>query len=148
MTNPANKTVLITGASGLQRELRLPALTATGICAMLGASVYVVPFMIQRNVPGIGSWVLPAFLFAAVPALLAAFAAALSAYGAAQVATEEAEDRVTIATENLRTAQDAFNAAHHAYMTAPIPHTTFPPRWQEPHPSPQEAGGTNLIHPR
>ena len=41
---------------------------------MLGASVYVIPFMIQRNVPGIGSWVLPAFLFAAVPALLAALA--------------------------------------------------------------------------
>lgn len=41
---------------------------------MLGASVYVVPFMIQRNVPGIGSWVLPAFLFAAAPALLAALA--------------------------------------------------------------------------
>ena len=79
MTNPANKTVLIAGASGLQRELRLPALTATGICAMLGASVYVVPFMIQRNVPGIGSWVLPAFLFAAVPALLAALAYAILA---------------------------------------------------------------------
>ena len=41
---------------------------------MLGASVYVVPFMIQRNVPGIGDWVLPAFLFAAVPAGLAALA--------------------------------------------------------------------------
>lgn len=41
---------------------------------MLGASVYVVPFMIQRNVPGIGPWVLPAFAFAAVPAVLAAFA--------------------------------------------------------------------------
>jgi amino acid transporter len=41
---------------------------------MLGASVYVVPFMIQRNVPGIGDWVLPAFLFAAVPAILAALA--------------------------------------------------------------------------
>jgi amino acid transporter len=49
-------------------------LAATGICSMLGASVYVIPFMIQRNVPGIGSWVLPAFLFAAVPALLAALA--------------------------------------------------------------------------
>jgi len=44
---------------------------------MLGASVYVIPFMIQRNVPGIGDWVLPAFLFAAVPALLAAFAYAI-----------------------------------------------------------------------
>ena len=46
---------------------------------MLGASVYVVPFMIQRNVPGIGDWVLPAFLFAAVPAGLAALAYAVLA---------------------------------------------------------------------
>ena len=66
-------------AGGLRRQLGLPGLTATGICAMLGASVYVVPFMIQRNVPGIGSWVLPAFLFAAVPALLAALAYAILA---------------------------------------------------------------------
>ncbi len=41
---------------------------------MLGASIYIVPFMIQRNVPGIGPDVLMAFLFAAVPAVLAAFA--------------------------------------------------------------------------
>jgi len=46
---------------------------------MLGASIYVIPFMIQRDVPGIGSWVLPAFLFAAVPALLAAVAYAVLA---------------------------------------------------------------------
>lgn len=46
---------------------------------MLGASVYVVPFMIQRNVPGIGAWVLPAFLFAAIPALLAALSYAILA---------------------------------------------------------------------
>ena len=46
---------------------------------MLGASIYVVPFMIQRNVPGIGDNVLPAFMFAAVPALLAAFAYAILA---------------------------------------------------------------------
>ena len=44
---------------------------------MLGASIYVIPFMIQRNVPGIGPWVLPAFLFAAVPALLAAMSYAV-----------------------------------------------------------------------
>jgi len=49
-------------------------LAATGICSMIGASIYVVPFMIQRNVPGIGPFVLPAFLFAAIPATLAAFA--------------------------------------------------------------------------
>ncbi|GAB1444778.1 hypothetical protein MASR2M41_04030 [Flammeovirgaceae bacterium] len=41
---------------------------------MLGASIYVVPFMIQRNVPGIGPYVLPAFLVAALPAILAALA--------------------------------------------------------------------------
>ena len=64
---------------GLRRQLGLLGLAATGICSMLGASVYVVPFMIQRNVPGIGSWVLPAFLFAAVPALLAALAYAILA---------------------------------------------------------------------
>lgn len=66
-------------ATGLQRQLGLLGLAATGICSMLGASVYVVPFMIQRNVPGIDSWVLPAFLFAAVPALLAALAYAILA---------------------------------------------------------------------
>lgn len=41
---------------------------------MVGASIHVVPFMIQRHVPGIGPYVIPAFLFAAVPAILAAFA--------------------------------------------------------------------------
>ncbi|MEL7449296.1 MAG: APC family permease [Pseudomonadota bacterium] len=58
----------------LRRQLGLVGLAATGICSMLGASVYVVPFMIHRGVPGIGPWVLPAFLFAAAPALLAALA--------------------------------------------------------------------------
>lgn len=46
---------------------------------MLGASINVVPFMIQRNVPGIGPYVLSAFLFAAVPAIFAAFAYAILA---------------------------------------------------------------------
>lgn len=63
----------------LSRQLGLLGLAATGICSMLGASVYIVPFMIQRSVPGIGPWVLPAFLFAAVPALLAAMAYAMLA---------------------------------------------------------------------
>jgi len=65
--NPAHSAHLI-------RKLGLLGLTATGICSMLGASINVVPFMIQRSVPGIGPYVLPAFLFAAVPALLAAIA--------------------------------------------------------------------------
>ena len=64
----------MTTPTGLRRQLGLLGLAATGICSMLGASVYVVPFMIQRNVEGIGNWVLPAFLFAAVPAGLAAIA--------------------------------------------------------------------------
>jgi basic amino acid/polyamine antiporter, APA family len=58
----------------LVRQMGVWGLAATGICSMLGASINVVPFMIQRNVPGIGDYVLPAFLFAAIPALLAAFA--------------------------------------------------------------------------
>ncbi len=61
-------------AKHLVRKIGLLALTATGICSMLGASINVVPFMIQRNVPGIGPYVLPAFLFAAVPAIFAAIA--------------------------------------------------------------------------
>jgi APA family basic amino acid/polyamine antiporter len=60
--------------SGLSRGLGLLALTSTGICAMLGASINVVPFMIHRSVPDLGPYVLPAFLFAALPAILAAIA--------------------------------------------------------------------------
>ncbi len=60
--------------TGLVRELGLMGLAATGICAMLGAAINVMPFMIQRSVPGIGPWVLPAYLFAAAPAILAALA--------------------------------------------------------------------------
>ncbi len=63
----------------LARDLGLLGLTATGICSMIGASINVVPIMIQRNVPGIGPWVLPAFAFAALPALLAALAYAMLA---------------------------------------------------------------------
>jgi basic amino acid/polyamine antiporter, APA family len=66
-----------TTPASLNRQLGLAGLTATGICSMIGASIYVVPFMIQRNVPGIGPYVLPAFLLAALPALMAAFAYAL-----------------------------------------------------------------------
>lgn len=65
--------------SGLSRQMSLLGLVATGICSMIGASVYVVPFMIQRSVPGIGPYVIPAFVLAAVPALLAAFAYAVLA---------------------------------------------------------------------
>ena len=59
-------------SNGLDRHLNLLTLTATGICSMVGASIYVVPIMIQKNVPGIGPYVLVAFLIAAVPALFAA----------------------------------------------------------------------------
>jgi amino acid transporter len=65
--------------TGLERRLGLVGLAATGICSMLGAGINVVPFMIQRNVPGIGPHVLSAFAFAAVPAVLAAAAYAVLA---------------------------------------------------------------------
>ena len=64
-------------SAGFNRQLGLLGLTATGICSMIGASIFIMPFMIQRNVPGIGPYVLPAFLVAAIPAILAAFAYAV-----------------------------------------------------------------------
>ena len=60
--------------TGLTREIGLVGLAAPGICSMMGAAINVVPIMIQRNVPGIGPHVIPAYLLAAVPAILAAMA--------------------------------------------------------------------------
>ncbi len=65
--------------TGLAREMGLLGLVATGICSMIGAAINVIPFMIQRNVPGIGPYVLPAYLFATLPAILAALAYAILA---------------------------------------------------------------------
>jgi amino acid transporter len=59
-------------APRLRRELGVLGLAATGICSMVGAGINIVPFAIQRTVPGIGDWVLPAYAIAAVPAVLAA----------------------------------------------------------------------------
>jgi len=66
-------------ATGLTRRLGLMGLAATGICSMLGAAINIVPFMLQRSVPGIGPYVLSAYVFAAVPAILAALAYAILA---------------------------------------------------------------------
>ena len=66
-------------APHLAREMGLAGLTATGVCSMVGAGINVIPFMIQRNVPGIGPFVLEAFAFAALPAVLAAIAYAILA---------------------------------------------------------------------
>lgn len=65
--------------SGLAREMGLLGLVATGVCSMIGAGINVIPFMIQRHAPGIGPHVLPAFLFAALPAVLAGLAYAVLA---------------------------------------------------------------------
>jgi amino acid transporter len=77
MSAPSQETAH--GGPGLVRELGLLGLVATGVCAMLGAGVNVVPFMIQRNVPGIGPYVMLAYGLGVVPALLAAFAYAILA---------------------------------------------------------------------
>src|SRR5450432_135476 len=66
-------------SSGLAREMGLVGLTATGIASMVGAGINVIPFMIQRHVPGIGPHVLLAYLAAAVPAVLAGLAYAILA---------------------------------------------------------------------
>ena len=65
--------------SGLAREMGLLGLVATGVCSMIGAGINVIPFMIQRHVPGIGPHVLTGFLFAALPAVLAGLAYAVLA---------------------------------------------------------------------
>lgn len=57
----------------------LLGLLATGICAMIGAAINIIPFTLQRTVPGIGPWVLPAIVAAAVPAALAGLAYAILA---------------------------------------------------------------------
>src|SRR6188474_2937939 len=57
----------------------LMGLVATGVCSMIGAGINVIPFMIQRHVPGIGPHVLAGFLFAAVPAVLAGLSYAVLA---------------------------------------------------------------------
>lgn len=64
-------------ATGLRRDLGLVALAATGICSMVGAGINIVPFVLQRTVPGIGGWVLPAYALAAIPAVLAALCYAM-----------------------------------------------------------------------
>jgi basic amino acid/polyamine antiporter, APA family len=64
---------------GLAREMGLVGLTATGIASMVGAGINVIPFMIQRHVPGIGPHVLLAYLAAAIPAVLAGLAYAVLA---------------------------------------------------------------------
>jgi amino acid transporter len=57
----------------------LLGLVATGVCSMVGAAINVVPFSIQRTVPGIGPFVLAAYVFAALPAILAGLAYAILA---------------------------------------------------------------------
>ncbi|EMS34453.1 Amino acid transporter [Mariniradius saccharolyticus AK6] len=66
--------ILNIASMALSRQMGLAGLVATGVCSMIGASIHVVPFMIQRHVPGIGPYVLWAFVFAALPAILAALA--------------------------------------------------------------------------
>ncbi len=63
-----------TTEAGLARRLGLMGLVATGVCSMIGAAINVIPIMIQRNVPGIGPYVLPSYLLATLPAVLAAMA--------------------------------------------------------------------------
>jgi basic amino acid/polyamine antiporter, APA family len=65
--------------SGLAREMGLVGLTSTGIASMVGAGINVIPFMIQRHVPGIGPHVLLAYSVAAIPAIFAGLAYAILA---------------------------------------------------------------------
>jgi len=68
-------------ASHLRREISLLGLVATAVAAMVGVGINILPFMVQKSQPGIGSWVPLAYVVAAVPALAAAlcYAALVSA---------------------------------------------------------------------
>lgn len=79
MSSSPNDPASPTAPPKLARHLGLAGLAATGICSMMGAAINVVPFMVQRSVPGIGPYVLPAYLIAVVPAVLAALAYAILA---------------------------------------------------------------------
>ena len=79
MPTNANDPSASTSSPRLARQLGLTGLAATGICSMMGAAINVVPLMVQRNLPGIGPYVLPAYLVAVVPAVLAALAYAILA---------------------------------------------------------------------
>ena len=63
----------------LNRSLTLVGLVATGVCSMIGGAINIIPFTIQRSVPGIGPNVFAAFLTGAVPAILAGLAFAILA---------------------------------------------------------------------
>ena len=56
-----------------------PSMEQMPVAARPSAATNIIPFMIQRSVPGIGPYVLPAYLFAALPAILAALAYAILA---------------------------------------------------------------------
>src|SRR5262245_48966783 len=75
MTRPPDQSTEPT----LRRDIGLVGLVATGVCAMVGAAINVIPFMIQRNVPGIGPHVLTAYAIGAVPAFFAGLAYAILA---------------------------------------------------------------------
>lgn len=61
----------------LTRSLGLWGLAATGICSMMGAAINIIPVTLQRTVPGVGPYVVPAYLLGALPAILAALAYAV-----------------------------------------------------------------------
>jgi len=72
--SPFDSSRAVSTRPALARALGPVGLAATGICSMVGASIHIMPFLVQLSVPGIGPWVLPAFAFAALPAFFAALA--------------------------------------------------------------------------
>ena len=77
--NPAPDVHAINHVIKLNRSLTLVGLVATGVCSMIGGAINIIPFTIQRSVPGIGPNVVAAFLTGAVPAVLAGLAFAILA---------------------------------------------------------------------
>jgi APA family basic amino acid/polyamine antiporter len=67
----------VTQRSQLVRGLGLLGLISTALSAMVGVGVNILPFMVQRNEPGVAGTVPIAYVLAAVPAALAALCYAM-----------------------------------------------------------------------
>lgn len=67
------------GRSKDRKTFGILALVATGICAMVGGAINIVPVMLYRGLPDLGPYLTVAFALAGLPAALAAFSYAILA---------------------------------------------------------------------
>ena len=82
---------------------------------MVGAGINIVPFALQRSVPGIGEHVLPAYFMAALPAVLAALC-----YAMLGSAMPRAGGSYVYASRAIEQAMDGFLARYREQLKSRI----------------------------